>query len=199
MEFWLFTPRMSYSNCLVVTWSGHNNLFLTMSRNETYSVCIRFWGGLLSLNKVKQTNAALFTSEAMLVCILVTQACTDLCKFTSHIDSTSSNQPHWTSNQPRGQRGSFPPSLLWPFLPLSTSVSLSLCVSVSLCLSLSISIISIFISVSPLFPLYSLCRTYWILMLLVSGSFTWSSRVLVLTLQEKQVIGKWQGCLAGDT
>ena len=133
-----------------------------MSRNETYSVCIRFWGGLLSLNKVKQTNAALFTSEAMLVCILVTQACTDLCKFTSHIDSTSSNQPHWTSNQPRGQRGSFPPSLLWPFLPLSTSVSLSLCVSVSLCLSISISIISISLYLSLSLSLSSLSLSLYL-------------------------------------
>lgn len=84
-----------------------------------------FGGRLPSLKEAQQLSAASFTSEAMLVCILVTQVCPDSHTFTSHVHSTTSSQPHWTSNQPRAQRVSFPPSVLWAFLPLSTSLSLS--------------------------------------------------------------------------
>lgn len=109
---------MEHSNYSVVTF-----YYLTMSRNKTCSGCIRFWGRLLpSLKRVKQSSFALFMSEAMLVYILVMQACPDLYSFTSHIHST-------TSNQPRSQRvpsqsplygSSFPATFSFslPFFPL---------------------------------------------------------------------------------
>lgn len=86
----------------------------------------------------------------MLICIIVTRACPDLCTFTSHIHSTTCNQPHWTSNQPRGQRVSFPSSLLWAFLPLPISLSLAL----------------------SSFLFTSLCRAHCILILSIFGSFS---------------------------
>ena len=52
----------------------------------------RFGERLSFLNKGKQSSAALFTSEAMLVYILVTQTRPDLYTFTSH--STTSDLPH---------------------------------------------------------------------------------------------------------
>lgn len=117
----------------------------------------RFWGRFPSLNRVKQTSAALLTSEAMLGCILVTQACPDLCTFphtyiqlhpTSYTGLPTSQEVKKVPSLPASSGLFFP----FPFLVLSPSLYTSL------------------------------YRSHCILTLLVSGSFSSNSRFLVLTL-----------------